>query len=112
MAKHMKGLKLQSVHLLLAEIFSFTSSQIPSFRYSSVYKTIDPLWKCDICGNSTFCSTPASTSFNDVLGDLDFKLTGLILKVCWPFTDETDPILIYNFRFFSSDPKIHSTKLT
>ena len=37
------------------------------------------------------CSTPAGILFNKVLGDLDFKLTGLILKAFWPFPNETDP---------------------
>ena len=41
----MKGLKLQSVQLLQKVVFSSTSSQIPLFRYSLVYKTFGPLWK-------------------------------------------------------------------
>ena len=43
------------------------------------------------------------------LGDTDFKFTGLILKACWPFSDEADLAHMYNFRSFSSDPKLRST---
>ena len=32
----------------------------------------------------------AGILFNKVLGDIDFKLTGLILKAFWPFPNETD----------------------
>ena len=32
-------------------------------------------------------STSADALFNDVLSDPEFKLTGLILKTCWPFAN-------------------------
>ena len=33
---------------------------------------------------------PAGVLFNNVMGDLDFKLTRLVLKACWSFSNETD----------------------
>ena len=45
LSKHMNGLKLQSFRLLQVVFSSSTSSQIPSFRYPSTYKTLSLLWK-------------------------------------------------------------------
>ena len=44
-SKHMKGFKLWSVQQLQAVVSSSTASQIPLFRYISVYKIFAPLWK-------------------------------------------------------------------
>ena len=43
---------------------------------------------------------PALVLFNDVSGDLDFKLNRLVLKDCWPFSKETDLTSMYNFISF------------
>ena len=43
---------------------------------------------------------PAGVLFNDVLSDLDFKLTGLVLKAYWPFFKEADLTSMHNFMSF------------
>ena len=43
---------------------------------------------------------PAGVLFNDILGDLDFKLTILVLKFCWFFSSETNLTRVYNFISF------------
>ena len=42
----------------------------------------------------------AGVLFNDVLGDIDFKLNRLALKACWLFYNETDLTHIHNFISF------------
>ena len=46
---------------------------------------------------------PAGALFIDVLGDLDFKLTSLVLKTYWTFSNETDLTRMYNFMSFYSE---------
>ena len=51
------GLKLESIQLLLAVVFSSASNQKPLFRYySSVYKIFCPLWKNNYI--SDYCWRP------------------------------------------------------
>ena len=45
----------------------------------------------------------AGALFIDVLGDLDFKLTRLVLKTYWTFSNEIDLIHMYNFMPFYSE---------
>ena len=68
------GLKLESIQLLLAVVFSSASNQKPLFRYySSVYKIFCPLWKnnyiSDYCGrtqtlNTLICNHP---QYSDII---------------------------------------------
>ena len=49
---------------------------------------------------------PAGVLFNGVLRDLDFKLTGLVLKASWHFFNETD------LTFVKFDVKFHTLFLS